>query len=212
MLKTCISQSWLFKGPDSTEFMEIDIPHDYAVKGKRDPQSPGGPQNGYYYGGAARYIKYLKLEKMHTILDLDGAYMCTAVEINGDRVAMHPYGYTPFLVDLTEKLYPGKTNKLELITNAIMPSTRWYSGAGVYRDVFLWQGGSTRVEPRDLFLTTESIGEKAICKAQITITSDKGAEVNVKAEYLSPAGDRKEAFCATVKVKKAEPKKKLCLR
>ena len=82
--------------------------------------------------------------------------MCAEVYLNGDKLAFHPYGYTPFLTDLTGRLVPGRTNKLAVETNDLQPSTRWYSGAGLYRDVFLWTGGRARVEPQDVFARAAS--------------------------------------------------------
>ena len=67
------------------------------------------------------------------ILDIDGAYMNLEVLLNTTLLAMHPNGYIPFQVDLTPALrFDGKKNKLKLITQSRQPSTRWYSGGGLY--------------------------------------------------------------------------------
>jgi len=187
MKKKCISSSWIFaekvannsyhKEPENK--IEVDLPHDYAISRERNPKSAGGCGTGYYDGGYANYTKYIKFEnKEHTILDIDGAYMCAGVRLNKDLLAMHPNGYMPLLVDLTDYIVWGKSNKLEIFTNDIHPSARWYSGAGLYRDVFLWTGGSVRIEPWDLYVVTnsaDSLMASITVKAQIASDYDASA-------------------------------------
>ena len=99
--------------------------------------------------------------------------MCSRVFFNDNHMAFHPYGYTPFLVDLTPKMRKNRPNKIEITTQNIQPSTRWYSGSGIYRDVFLWTGGKVRVEPWDVFVKTVSADdERAVISAIVEITSD----------------------------------------
>lgn len=198
MIKECISKDWLLKAPGAREYKKIDLPNDYSVTQPRDPKAPGKAFNGFFLGGKGTYVKYLKLDetKKHFFLDIDGAYMCANVRFNEDILLMHPHGYAPVLVDLTEKAHPGKTNKLVITTEAIQPSTRWYSGAGIYRDVFLWAGGDIRIEPRDIFITTPSLDGKvnAVC----TVTSDRRAN-NV--DIVGSIVDRKSNVVAKYETK-----------
>ena len=155
MKKVCISKDWYLLAPKCTEYKKIDLPNDYAITIPRDKNANGGASNGFFEGGIGKYIKYFTADNSeHVILDIDGAYMCASVVFNEHFLTMHPHGYAPFTVDLTEDIRRGKTNKIEITTNALQPSSRWYSGAGLYRDVFLWTGGSTRIEPRDVFIKT----------------------------------------------------------
>ena len=73
---------------------------------------------------------------------------------------MHPHGYTPYLVDLSGHVQRGIHNCINITTQNIQPSTRWYSGAGLYRDVFLWSGGKARIEPWDMFIHTLSANDE----------------------------------------------------
>ena len=116
----------------------------------RTPDAPGGASNGFFPARDLEYVKFLRLgaADTHAILDVDGAYMAADVSLNADHVAFHPHGYAPFLVDLTGHAHPGGVDKLRIRTSGIQPSTRWYSGCGLYRDVFLWTGGPVRIEPR----------------------------------------------------------------
>ena len=191
MKKTLLSERWLLKAPGSAEYKRVDLPNDYSVTLPRTADAPGGPANGYFNGGHGRYVKFITPpeDSAHTLLDVDGAYMCAEVFLNGDKLAFHPYGYTPFLVDLTDRLRAGETNKLAIETDDMQPSTRWYSGAGLFRDVFLWTGGEARVEPWDAFITTTQLdGDKATVSLQYKLTLDKPMALKLKLEIIGPKG------------------------
>ena len=186
MLKRLISKDWYFS-QTGRDFTLIDLPHDYAVTAKRSAEEPSGPSNGYYPDHNAMYIKHLSLNKdVHTILDLDGAYMNTQVFFNEHYVASHPYGYTPFLVELTPYVLENRTNKLKITLNPFHSSCRWYTGNGIYRDVFLWEGGKVRIEPWDLFVSTVSADAAAAkLRVRFTVTADEAAKVTVRFAVLS---------------------------
>ena len=178
MKKVCISKDWLFNGGDG--YKSIDLPHDYQVTKKRG--NCGSPSNGYFPDTIGKYNKYIKLEgNRHYILDIDGAYMCARIYFNEQLLAMHPYGYTPFLVDLTPYVLDGITNKIAISISPIGDTSRWYTGNGIYRDVFLWEGGDTRIEPWDIFVSTTSIeNNEALLRVKYTVSADEAAKVTVK--------------------------------
>jgi len=118
---------------------------------------------------------------------------------------MHPYGYTPFLVDFTDKMMKNRINRISIHTLNLQPSTRWYSGAGVYRDVFLWTGGKVRIEPRDIFITTKSADEKsATVSVAITVTSDEDARVSLAGGVTAPDGTKVCEDAQSLSVKKGK--------
>ena len=176
MKKTCISKGWILHAPHYHG--SVDLPNDYSVTAPRDPHAEGGGDNGYFVGGTGRYHKDLTVDALpnHSILDIDGAYMCATVYCNGYAMVTHPHGYAPILVDLTPHIKSGENNTLDIVTRGLQPSTRWYSGAGVYRDVFLWQGGDIRIEPWDTFVSTPTTDS---VKASYEISADRDAEVTV---------------------------------
>ena len=192
MQKTCISKDWLLKTGFDSEYKKIDLPNDYVITAGRSENAAGGGLNGYFNSCTAAYIKYLKdLEAgKHYILDIDGAYMVSEVNFNDDLISIHPYGYTPYLVDLTDRILPGITNKIKIFTNPMQPSTRWYAGGGVYRDVFLWTGGKVRVEPWDTFITTPEADEKqAVVQVKYEISSDVSGAATVKSVICDANGN-----------------------
>ena len=183
MLKQRISSDWLLS-VNGGEYRKVDLPNDFAIKSPRSPDARGGARNGFFNGGIGDYVKYMQLTgNTSYVLDIDGAYMCAQVNINDHTVAFHPHGYAPFLVDITKYLRPDALNKIKITTNDMQPSTRWYSGAGIYRDVFLWTGGAVRIQPWDVFIKTVELDEKwAKVAISYTITSDIDATVTVHSE------------------------------
>jgi len=194
MKKICISKDWKLSLDGGKHYCDVDLPNDYTITLPRDKDAADHGSNAFVPGKNGRYVKYLSgITDSHVILDVDGAYMCASVYLNEDLLSMHPHGYTPYLQDLSAKFRPGRTNKLVIRTEGIQPSTRWYSGAGVYRDVFLWLGGSIRIEPRDVFVTTPCVSEeKAIVKVNYVISADEAKEITVKAAVSSIACTEKK--------------------
>ncbi len=190
MKKICISKDWKFRNSYKNITEKVDLPHDYSIQIPRNPQSRGGASNGFYEGTYGEYSKYITFPKgEHTILDIDGAYMCARIRINDNILDMHPYGYTPYLVDLSDKVRKDRINKIAISTVNMQPSSRWYSGAGVYRDVFVWTGGKVRIEPWDLFVTTKEIaGDNATISVEADISSDIYAHATIKIEMLDKEG------------------------
>lgn len=220
MLKKCISKGWKFSNANSLfeyeKYEDVDLPHDYQIKHKRKANigdevtyNSGDRNNGFYPDTNGKYVKYLRFEdKKHYVLDIDGAYMLTYVTFNENFMGMHPYGYTPFLVDITDCVLKDMTNKLVIETRPLPFSTRWYTGNGIYRDVFLWEGGRVRIEPRDMYISTNNIeGESANVRLRYVISSDistnadikftvlyDGAEVYVQNEIVSVKKNSKKQF------------------
>ncbi len=181
MKKALISKNWILHAPHF--YGTVDLPHDYAVTSPRHAKTLDYGANGYFPCGTGRYHKDLTIaaEPAHYILDLDGSYMLTTVSCNGFPLITHPHGYTPLLVDLTDRIKPGEKNTLDIITRALQPSTRWYSGAGIYRDVYLWTGGDIRIEPWDKFVYTPTLDS---VKASYEISADRDATVTLVADIL----------------------------
>ena len=192
MEKLCISKDWLLKTEHDSEYKNTDLPNDYVVTAGRSATAEGYGSNGYFNSCTANYIKYLtNLEAdKHYILDIDGAYMISEVTFNDDLLAIHPHGYTPYLVDLTDYVVPGITNKIKIFTNPMQTSTRWYAGGGIYRDVFLWTGGKVRVEPWDIFVTTPEADEKqAVVQVRYEISADISGAATVKSVVCDTEGN-----------------------
>ncbi|NLG26085.1 MAG: glycoside hydrolase family 2 protein [Clostridiales bacterium] len=174
---------------------EVDLPHDFILTRPRRAEAAGGASTGFSGDGQAIYEKDLDIPAdwrgRRVLLDVDGAYANAEVSLEGELLALHPYGYTPFLTDLTPALQFGGRNRLRVATQSRQPSSRWYSGGGLYRGVALWVGGAVYVSPWDIFVTTPvARPDGARAAAQIAVTSalDRGCEATVRARAIGPDG------------------------
>lgn len=120
----------------------IDAPHDAMIGLARGADARSGSSGGFYPGCEIAYEKTLAAPEewrgKSVILEADGIYMNAAVRCNQSIAAQRPYGYSPFTADLTPYLRFGEDNLLRVTASAgAQPNSRWYSGAGMYRDVWL---------------------------------------------------------------------------
>ncbi len=127
---------------NDSKWRSVNLPHDWSVEHQVDKDAPAGNDGGYYPTGIGWYRKSfvapnsLKGEKVY--LYFEGVYMNSSVYVNGKLVGGHPYGYTSFFCDATEAIVPGKRNVVSVrVDNAQQKNCRWYSGAGIYRHVWL---------------------------------------------------------------------------
>ena len=146
-------------GPPA-EGTPVNLPDDYIINKHRSPDVEGGAGTGFYPGGQASYTKRFEADPAWAdktvLLDVDGAYMNAEVSLNGDLLCLHPYGYAPFVVDLTGSLRTDRPNELTVTTDSVQPSSRWYSGGGLYRQVSILAGGPVYIHPWYVFYVTES--------------------------------------------------------
>ncbi len=99
------------------------------------------------------------------IIKFEGIYMNSFVYVNGQLAAKCPYGYTGFYVELNDYVKYGEENEIRVsVRNSAMTNSRWYSGGGIYRDVYFMKSGLTYIVPEGVYVTTENIEEQAVIK------------------------------------------------
>lgn len=169
----------------------VSLPDDCVYELPRSPEAMGKARVGFMGDKCAVYSKNFDLPQdwqgKTVLLNLDGAYMNTEVTLNGDNLALHPYGYTPLVVDLTSRLRDDVPNALSIQVQGNQPSSRWYSGTGIFRQVEMWVGGPCYLDPRDLFITTPVVGtDKAEVLVSASVTNSlpesREATLSVKLE------------------------------
>ena len=170
---------------DTNPRVKVDLPDDFIITMERDEDAVGGASTGFFPGGRAVYTKKYDapecLEGKTVLLDIEGAYMMAEVTLNGEAQGTHPYGYTPWMLDVTDSFIPGETNELEIVTRCIQPNSRWYSGGGVYRDVNLWVGEPCHISPWDVYVNTVSAGtDVAVVRVEVTVTNDAADDTDGK--------------------------------
>lgn len=208
---------WLFKKDtlsnaeeiifNDSQWEKVDLPHDWSINdlpnqtegriiGPFDKSSPGFTQTGFTRGGTGWYRKKFKtgiaeLNKQVTI-HFDGVYMNADVWVNGQHLGNHPHGYTPFYYDLTPYLKPfGQENVLAVRVRNEGRNSRWYSGSGIYRHVWLTATNQVHIAPWGIFITTPEVSSnKATVNLKSTINNIQSSKraISLITTILSPSG------------------------
>ncbi len=129
-------------GFDDSAWRILELPHDWAVEGDFNAANPSGTGGGALPGGIGWYRKHFRLDgKLRgkvVHIDFDGVYMNSTVWLNGVELGTRPYGYISFSYDLTPYINWDGDNVLAVrVNNSDQPNSRWYSGCGIYRNVWL---------------------------------------------------------------------------
>ena len=143
---------WLFVLGDSTQMSQVDyndsywrrlnVPHDWAREGDFFVGNPSGAGGGALPGGIGWYRKHFEVKSEEVkrekfFLEFDGVYMNSTVYVNGQKVGFRPYGYSSFEYDITPYIKQGENVVAVRVDNSDQPNSRWYSGCGIYRHVWL---------------------------------------------------------------------------
>jgi beta-galactosidase len=128
-------------GFDDRSWRRVDLPHDWSIEGTPSKDAPAGGRGGYFPTGVGWYRKAFRLPAgaggREAWLEFDGVYMNSDVWINGFHLGKRPYGYISFSYDITDHLVPGINVVAVRVDNSLQPNSRWYSGSGIYRHVWL---------------------------------------------------------------------------
>ena len=157
---------------------EVTLPHDAMLEEPADPESKNGGNTGFRNGGVYVYVKNLcpREEDLQGTLSLffEGVYMNASVYVDGQLVARRPYGYSGFAADLAPYLHAGKESEIRVIAKTgAEPNSRWYSGGGILRDVWLLTSGKTYLPYEGLQIRTlEADEEFALLNAKVEIQND----------------------------------------
>lgn len=145
-------EGWLFllgdepemaqPGYDDSRWRQLSLPHDWAIEGDFSATNPSGAGGGALPGGVGWYRKHFRLPategERRYYLAFDGVYMNSTVYVNGHEVGSRPYGYSSFEYDLTPYVRRDSDNVVAVrVDNSDQPNSRWYSGCGIYRHVWL---------------------------------------------------------------------------
>ena len=152
-------------------------------------QSAGGRDTGWFVGGTGWYRKHFSFGKVpaegRVEIRFDGVYMNASVWLNGHLLGDHPYGYTTFTFDLTPHLRDGD-NVIAVRVRNEGRNSRWYSGSGIYRHVWLTVSAGLRVPDFGLYITTP---DATTARAAITVENLGAArEVTVRSRVLDAGG------------------------
>jgi beta-galactosidase len=182
---------------NDSRWRDVDLPHDWSIEDLPGPDnvgqigpfsktSPGGTSTGYVVGGTGWYRKTFTIDPADQGKDFqilfDGVYMESDVYINGQHIGFHPYGYTPFYYDLTPYVNTGEgQNVVAVRVNNPGRNSRWYSGSGIYRHVWLVVTDPVHVPVWGVAVTTPEITDKsATVQVDISLENKSGTKQDIK--------------------------------
>lgn len=170
---------------DDSGWRELNLPHDWAIEGDFSESNPSGTGGGALPGGIGWYRKSFTLPESYkgkqVYIDFDGAYMNSSVYINGHYLGTRPYGYASFSYDLTPYLnFDGENIIAVKVDNAEQPNSRWYSGCGIYRNVWLRALNPVHVDRWGQAVMPTVDGDKGILDITTEIANRSGKDMRVK--------------------------------
>ena len=204
---TEFTDGWSFILDDAPEFSDpeyddsgwrvLDLPHDWAIEGDFSIDNPSTPGGGALPGGTGWYRKTFTLDAADSskviYIDFDGVYMNSTVYFNGHELGTRPYGYISFRYDLTPYARWGEENVVAVkVDNSDQPNSRWYSGCGIYRNVWLTKVDPVHVALWGTYITTDNISDGAAdVTVRTTVENTLGSEteVLVRTMLLDPYGN-----------------------
>ncbi|RZK90915.1 MAG: DUF4982 domain-containing protein [Pedobacter sp.] len=150
---------------DDSKWRKLDLPHDWSIEGKIDPKNPMGNDGGYFPAGIGWYRKQFTVpvtsKGKEISIYFEGVYMNAEVFINGKSLGVYPYGYTSFSYDLSQYLKYGAENTIAVkVDNSTQKNSRWYSGSGIYRHVWLITKPEVHVAQWGVGILTEQVSPK----------------------------------------------------
>ena len=165
---------------EGAEWAPVTLPHDAMIGGERTPTA--GPASGYFPGGSWEYRRTLDVTGDDTgadsdavVLEFEGVYRDAVVSVNGTIAAHRPYGYSNFFVPIDHLLRHDAENVLRVEVKA-GDDSRWYSGAGIYRNVWLLRSGRVHLAPDGLQVRTPEIDAAgAVVVVAVDVRNQSGA-------------------------------------
>ncbi|MDP4624509.1 MAG: DUF4982 domain-containing protein [Akkermansiaceae bacterium] len=181
---------------DDSAWRELNLPHDWVIENSARPDQPFYQATGVIPGeGIGWYRKHFNTgdltDKKVTVL-FDGIYNNSEVWINGHPLGFHPYGYSPFHYDLTPHLKQDSENVLVVkVDHTRFADSRWYTGAGIYRNVELITTDKLHIPVWGTFVTTPQVSEeeaKVVANIQVRNNYGTDRKIELKTSIHAPDG------------------------
>ena len=224
MIRVPFNDGWEFRprvspfaelGGAAAPYQPVTLPHDAMIGQQRAAPDGGATRDGgaaaYFPGGAFEYRKTFAVPEEHRgkriLVEFEGVYRDAMVYVNGDYAGQRPYGYSLFRIDAGRFLRFGQDNEIRVEARAHQDS-RWYTGAGIYRDTWLLAGGLVRIAPDGVRVTTpDTDDERAVVEIATTVENDSVAitTAGLRTEIRDAAGQVVAAGESPVSVLPGEP-------
>lgn len=180
MKKTVFHENWSFWRQGESNKQVVSLPHDAMIHEQRKANHPSSSAGAYFSGGSYVYEKVFtapaEWAEQTVLFQFEGVYKHAKVYINGTQAGGAAYGYIPFFVSTGDLLNYGSVNIIRVeCENTDQPDSRWYSGAGIYRPVWVWTGPKDAIAPESVKISTLSYDP-----AVIQVTSPVAVQVEVE--------------------------------
>ncbi len=193
---------------DVEDCQQVQLPHDWSLFYPFDENAPSCGSGGYVETGTGWYRKLFQIsedvkEGEKIFLRFDGVYMLANVWVNGKELGQHVYGYTPFEWEITHLLNgKGKDNVVDVrVDNSVQPGSRWYSGSGITRSVWLYRVQKAHILPYGIWIRQSGVSkEQAELRVETSLTLPLG---------ISKAADAEEAFSVETTI--LSPQGEICM-
>ena len=170
-------------GYNDTNWRTLDVPHDWSVEGKFDEQNPSGPNGGFLPTGIGCYRKHFVMPEgskgKRVKIRFDGVYMKSSVYLNGVFLGTRPYGFSTFEYDLTPHIKYEKAENIIAVEvdNLLQPGSRWYTGSGINRNVYLVITEQQHFKSFGTFIWTDKLtANSAVVKIDCKVVSNQYPE------------------------------------
>src|SRR5216683_3285789 len=200
-------------GFDDSGWRTLDVPHDWSIELTPVQTATTSSGTGFLQGGLAWYRKHFTIPSSmagrRISVEFDGVYMNSNVYLNGQLLGNHPYAYTGFSYDITGLAHTDGVTPNVIAVQAMnqLPSSRWYSGSGIFRNVYLVATDPVHVARHGTFVTTPDLQTTiAAGYAGVQVQTDVANEgsaatsVQVATAIRNPAGKTVARGSSTVSV------------
>ncbi|WP_289039849.1 glycoside hydrolase family 2 TIM barrel-domain containing protein [uncultured Zobellia sp.] len=190
------NSNWLFQKGDPSgaekstfkdaQWRKLNLPHDWAIEGPFDKKY-NARTGGLPVHGTAWYRKHFTIDKKYVAQQIavlfDGVMNNSKVYINGTYIGERPFGYMGFELDLTPYIKFGEDNVIAVRVAPEDLASRWYSGAGIYRNTYLKINNPVHIPLWGTYITTPEVSnEKATVKIETTVKNANGKKASVTLE------------------------------
>lgn len=203
MTMTPFTAGWTVRAADSDVATPVSLPHDAMISEKRSATEATGSHGAYFPGGryiyATKWLAPADAADRELSLFFEGVYGDTQVRVNGETVGHSISGYREFAVPLNEAIVAGTDNLIEVeVDNSAVPNSRWYTGSGIYRRVWLEDVRPTHLLRDGISLVTRSIDGPAIVQVDIDVQNPDEAPLTVAVTLTDSEGTRTTAESAVI--------------
>lgn len=204
-IRESFNKDWKFFAGNLTEakspafndgnWRKLTLPHDWSIEGKFDEKNPAKPEGGGLPTGIGWYRKSfnspVNYKNRLVTVEFDGVYKNAEVWINGHYLGKRPYGYSSFAYEFSPYLKAGRNSIAVKVDNSAQPDSRWYSGSGIYRNVWLTSAAKLSVAHWGTFVNasvkmtgnTLTKGDEALVKVKTDIQNQTGKAKTVTVLY-----------------------------